>query len=153
LFRMGTESRGLLLGRGIGERSPRQDPGQFIPGRPGVFQAPFGEHADGRLHAGDRAGGRSAPPPRHVRLMVVRVLAVGKIRDPTIRTAWEDYLGRSQRYLRIEVREVTTRSRGKTPGEVLRAEGTALLRALSPDSNAIALTRAGTMESSTRFAR
>ena len=85
--------------------------------------------------------------------MLVRVLAVGKLRDGNIRAACEDYLARARRYFRVEVREVVSRRGGKTPRERQRAEGTALLAALPQDGTLVAVTRGGRAESSDRFAR
>lgn len=85
--------------------------------------------------------------------MVVRVLAVGKLRDPGVRASCDDYLARVRRYLRVEVREVTARGHGGPAAERLRAEGRALLGALPRDCTVIALTRTGRAEDSNRFAR
>ena len=84
--------------------------------------------------------------------MVIRVLAVGKLRDAAIRDACEDYLGRARRYFRVEVQEVANRPKGKTPAERTRAEGWALLGAIPPGAATIAMTRAGRSEDSARFA-
>jgi 23S rRNA (pseudouridine1915-N3)-methyltransferase len=85
--------------------------------------------------------------------MIVRVLAVGKLRDANMRAACEDYLGRARRYFRVEVREMAPRPRGSTPAERRRTEGAALVAALPRDGNVVALTRAGRAEDSARFAR
>ncbi len=85
--------------------------------------------------------------------MIIRLLAVGRVRDAAITAACGEYLARARRYFRLEVREVTGRARGSSPAERRRAEATALLAALAPGGTTVALTRGGRGDDSARFAR
>jgi 23S rRNA (pseudouridine1915-N3)-methyltransferase len=76
--------------------------------------------------------------------MRLRVFAVGRLKEPSIRDACESYSQRIQRYLSFEVREV--REAGHSDRDAARAlqvEATALLRAVPSGHQVVALTRAG----------
>ena len=86
--------------------------------------------------------------------MVLRMVAVGRVRDPALRAACVEYLARIRRYMRLEIGETADRvGRGRAPVEVRRAEGTALLRLVPEDAGAVALTRCGRPENSEGLAR
>ncbi|MSR07855.1 MAG: 23S rRNA (pseudouridine(1915)-N(3))-methyltransferase RlmH [Gemmatimonadetes bacterium] len=84
--------------------------------------------------------------------MIVHVLAVGKLRDASVRAACQDYVTRARRYFRIEVREVAGRASKRSALETTKSEGKALLAALPENGTMVALTRTGRAEDSQRFA-
>ncbi|MDH3456631.1 MAG: 23S rRNA (pseudouridine(1915)-N(3))-methyltransferase RlmH [Gemmatimonadota bacterium] len=77
--------------------------------------------------------------------MRLRVFAVGRLREPSIRDVCEDYTQRIQRYLSFEVREVREAGHSdRDAAEARRVEATALLRAVPSGHKVVALTRTGT---------
>jgi 23S rRNA (pseudouridine1915-N3)-methyltransferase len=77
-------------------------------------------------------------------LMVFYLVAVGRVRHAGLRAACEDYLERTRRYAKLEIREVPDGSRGTKPKNlVLREEADALRKAVPDAARAIALTRSG----------
>jgi 23S rRNA (pseudouridine1915-N3)-methyltransferase len=85
--------------------------------------------------------------------MVLYLLAVGRVRHAALREACDDYLTRARRYLRIELREVPDSARGgRERPQALEREAAALLKALPPGVEGVALSRGGRDEDSTMFA-
>ncbi len=84
--------------------------------------------------------------------MVLRIVAVGRVRDAAIRTVCEEYAKRFSRYLPVEIREVPE-ARGQQASQVLRREGERIIGAIPRGSRMVALTRAGKTLSSREFAR
>lgn len=86
--------------------------------------------------------------------MVLRVVAVGRVRDAALREACARYASRAARYFRLEVVEVRDAGRGaRDPAAARRAEAAALAAAVPDGSRLVALTRAGRAESSEAFAQ
>jgi 23S rRNA (pseudouridine1915-N3)-methyltransferase len=82
--------------------------------------------------------------------MIFRLVAVGRVRDASLKTAEADFIRRISRYVTFEVRECAE-GRGN-PDEVKRREGDTILKALSPRETVVALTRGGGSYSSRGFA-
>lgn len=77
-------------------------------------------------------------------MMVFYLVAVGRVRHAGLRAACDDYLARTRRYAKLEIREVPDGSRGRKPvNVVLREEADALRRAVPDDACTVALTRGG----------
>ena len=86
-------------------------------------------------------------------MMVFHVVAVGRVRNPSLRAACDDYLERSHRYIKLEVREVPDGGRGsKNKTVVLREEADAILRAAPSNARLVALSRSGRQLDSRAFA-
>ena len=86
--------------------------------------------------------------------MIVRLVAVGRVKDAALREACDAYATRIRRYQRLEIREV--REAGRREREAAGArklEGEALLGAVPPGSHIVALTRGGEAHSSEELAR
>ena len=76
--------------------------------------------------------------------MIVRVVAVGRLRDAGLKRACEDYLHRAGRTLRLEVREVAEAGRrAARPDDARRVEAERLVAAAPAGARLVALTRAG----------
>ncbi|HET7038845.1 MAG TPA: 23S rRNA (pseudouridine(1915)-N(3))-methyltransferase RlmH [Gemmatimonadales bacterium] len=85
--------------------------------------------------------------------MVVRVVAVGRLRHAGLRDLCDEYRRRAERGLRIEVREVAEAGRrGGTPAEARRLEAERLRAAVPAGTRLVALTRAGRALASDDFA-
>jgi len=88
--------------------------------------------------------------------MILRLLAVGKLREAYYRAGVEDYCGRIQRYLPIEQIEVPVgtgeESNGGGRGAMAR-EAISLRRQLGKGSRVVALDRKGTMFDTEKLAR
>jgi 23S rRNA (pseudouridine1915-N3)-methyltransferase len=85
--------------------------------------------------------------------MVVRVVAVGRLRHAGLRALCDEYRRRAERGLRIEVREVAEAGRrGGTPAETRRIEAERLRAAVPAGTRLVALTRAGRALASDDFA-
>jgi len=85
--------------------------------------------------------------------MRIRLVAVGRMKDPALRTACDEYVTRIRRYQRFEVEEVREAKRPDADAAVAReAEGAALMRTLTPETRTVALTRHGSTLSSEDFA-
>ncbi len=84
--------------------------------------------------------------------MVFHVVAVGRVRNASLRAACEDYLERSQRYIKLQVREVAGARGSKSKTVVLREEGHAILRAAPSNARLVALSRTGRQLDSRAFA-
>ena len=86
--------------------------------------------------------------------MVLYVVAVGRMKDSSIREACIEYVARVRRYVKLEVFEVRDGGHRDSRAALAReAEGTALLKAVPEGSQIVALTRLGTAETSSRFAK
>ncbi len=85
--------------------------------------------------------------------MAVYLVAVGRVRDPVMRAACEDYIKRTRRFFALNVREVADAGRaGPTPALARRLEATRIRDALPVSAATVALTRRGTVLSSGEFA-
>ena len=85
--------------------------------------------------------------------MALHVVAVGRLRDPAVRAACDDYLTRLRRLGGVTVREVTEAGRaGTTPAVARRIEAERLRAACPAGALLIALTRAGRVRTSEQFA-
>jgi 23S rRNA (pseudouridine1915-N3)-methyltransferase len=85
--------------------------------------------------------------------MIVRVVAVGRVRDAGLKGAGEEYLRRIGRTLRLEIREVAEAGRRAAgPDDARRVEAERLLAAAPAGAQLVALTRAGRTMSSREFA-
>ena len=86
--------------------------------------------------------------------MVLYVIAVGRLRSPTIRETCTEYETRTRRYVKLEVREVRDGGRGeRDAARIRRVEGAALLKAVPPGALLVAVTRSGRPETSSGLAR
>jgi 23S rRNA (pseudouridine1915-N3)-methyltransferase len=85
--------------------------------------------------------------------MVIRVVAVGRLRDGGIREACDEYRRRTARTLRLEVREVADAGRrAGRPDDARRLEGQRILAAVPAGARVVALTRGGRTLSSEQLA-
>ena len=85
--------------------------------------------------------------------MIVRVVAVGRLRDAGLKGACEEYLRRAGRTLRLEVREVAEAGRrAARPDDARRLEAERLVAAVPAGARLVALTRAGRPVSSAELA-
>jgi 23S rRNA (pseudouridine1915-N3)-methyltransferase len=85
--------------------------------------------------------------------MIVRVLAVGRLRDAGLKGVGEEYLRRMGRTLRVEVREVAEAGRrAGGPVEARRIEAQRLLAAAPAGARLVGLTRQGRAVSSGQLA-
>lgn len=85
--------------------------------------------------------------------MVVRVVAVGKLKAASLREACEDYGRRIRRYTKLEVQEVREAGRrAADDAAARRIEGEALLAGLPARGVVVALTRTGSALDTLAFA-
>lgn len=86
--------------------------------------------------------------------MVMKLLCVGKIKEPHLQPAIDEYLRRIQHYIPIEYQEIKAENRSKTePDEqIKRREYEKIRQALAPNDCVIALDERGTHYSSEEFA-
>lgn len=85
--------------------------------------------------------------------MIVRVVAVGRVRNAAVREACDAYAARIRRYQRLEIREVREAGRRERDAAAARRlEGAALLAAVPPGSHIVALTRGGEARTSEELA-
>lgn len=85
--------------------------------------------------------------------MVVRLIAVGRVRDPGLRQACNRYVARVRRCFRFEMVEVRGRGVGdRNPAHTRRIEADGIRRAVLPGSRLVALTRHGDTLSSQQWA-
>lgn len=84
--------------------------------------------------------------------MHVRLIAVGKLREPYLIAAAEDFRRRLRPYHRLEEIEVRA-GEGGEPGRAIAAEGEAVLRLLAPSEHVWLLERTGTELSSEELAQ
>jgi 23S rRNA (pseudouridine1915-N3)-methyltransferase len=85
--------------------------------------------------------------------MEFHIIAVGRLRNPEIRAACENYAVRVRRYARLRIREVPEPKGSTTADGTLRAQRDRLLGVLPPTVRVVALTRQGSAMSSGRFAK
>lgn len=86
--------------------------------------------------------------------MRVHLVAVGRLRDRSLRAACDDYAARVRRYLNFETAEVREAGRRDRDAErARRAEGEALLAAVPDAARVVALTRTGRVVASEELAR
>jgi len=86
--------------------------------------------------------------------MKIAIVAVGRIREPYLRAAVDDYLTRIQHYLPVEEIEVQAGSKEEKNGrgsQTLVAEGERLQKALARESFVVCLDRSGKEFSSEEF--
>jgi 23S rRNA (pseudouridine1915-N3)-methyltransferase len=73
----------------------------------------------------------------------LRVVAVGRVKEPHWRGACDEYLKRLRPYAQVEVVEVADRDIGQDRRRAVALEGADQLRAISQDSHVIALDLGG----------
>lgn len=85
--------------------------------------------------------------------MTLHLVAVGRVRDPALRAACEEYLGRIRKLWGLEIHEVRSPAGQFPAAERMRREGDLLLAAIPPRALSVALTRTGRSDTSEGFAR
>lgn len=86
--------------------------------------------------------------------MTVHVFAVGRVRNPALRAACDDYAKRARQFLSVQVREIADAGRaGPTPSVARRLEGRRLRDVLPDTCVTVALTRPGETLTSDELAR
>jgi 23S rRNA (pseudouridine1915-N3)-methyltransferase len=81
----------------------------------------------------------------------LRVVAVGRAKEPHWRAACDEYLKRLRPYATVEVSEVADRDLGTDPARAVAAEGADLLRALPDGSYIVVLDLGGDHRTSEQF--
>ncbi len=71
--------------------------------------------------------------------MRLRIVAVGKLKEPYWRAAADEYLKRLRPYAKVEVTEVADRDLGADERRAVEAEGADVMRALGPGTRVVAL--------------
>jgi len=85
--------------------------------------------------------------------MRLRLVAVGRIKDPALRQACQEYADRIRRYLRLDIAEVRDAKRPDAEAaEARRVEGDAIRKAVPGNARLVALTRGGTVLTSEQLA-
>jgi len=85
--------------------------------------------------------------------MKVRLVVVGRVRDPRLRDAVAEYESRAARYWKFDVVEVDAGDGGRrTPAEVMAAEEERILARVPASMEVAALTRSGDPLDSVAFA-
>ena len=84
--------------------------------------------------------------------MVIRLIAVGKVRERYIGDAMADFRARLRPYHRLEEFEVRA-SDGAAPARAVRTEGDAILKLLEPSDHVWLLERSGELMSSEEVSR
>jgi 23S rRNA (pseudouridine1915-N3)-methyltransferase len=84
--------------------------------------------------------------------MRIRIVAVGRLKEPHWRDACGEYLKRLRPYATVDVVEVADRDIGPDTGRALAAEGADVLRAVPEGSRVVALALGGSAMTSERFA-
>jgi 23S rRNA (pseudouridine1915-N3)-methyltransferase len=85
--------------------------------------------------------------------MRLHLVAVGRVSDPALRAACQEYLTRIRQVWSLEVHEVRSPTGRLPPAERMRREGDRLLETLPARALGVALTRTGRTASSNDFAR
>lgn len=86
--------------------------------------------------------------------MLVRVIAVGGIREPGLKAACEMYERRALRHLKLDVHELKSGAkRSRDPETIREAEGQRITVALPAGCDTVALTRSGKGMTSRALAR
>ena len=83
--------------------------------------------------------------------MKIRLVAVGKIREPYIAAAVDDFVARPRRYEDVAVHEVAM-AHGADPQRAMREEGARILRTVAPEDTLWLLERTGTQLGSVELA-
>lgn len=84
----------------------------------------------------------------------IRLIVVGRLREPHWVPAANDYAQRLRHYLDLEIVEIKDRvGKGKSDTEAVAAEGNDIQQALRSEASTIVLDIAGKQLSSTEFAR
>jgi len=83
--------------------------------------------------------------------MQLDVIAVGRVRDSAMRSACDEYLTRTRRYLKVGEHEVPA-ARARRPADVRKLEGERLLAQIPVKARGVALTRKGKALDSAAFA-
>jgi 23S rRNA (pseudouridine1915-N3)-methyltransferase len=81
----------------------------------------------------------------------LRVVAVGRVKEPHWRAACDEYLKRLRPYATVEVTEIADRDIGTDAAKAMAAEGADVLRSLADGSYVIALDLAGSQRTSEQF--
>ncbi|UCF40851.1 MAG: 23S rRNA (pseudouridine(1915)-N(3))-methyltransferase RlmH [Gemmatimonadota bacterium] len=85
--------------------------------------------------------------------MIVRVVAVGRVKDAALRELCDAYAARVRRYQHLEIREVREAGRrDRDAAAARRREGEALLATIPQGSHVVALTRGGEAKTSEELA-
>ncbi len=86
--------------------------------------------------------------------MIIRVVAVGRVRDAALREACDAYAQRIRRHHRLEVTEVREAGRKeRDAAATMRLESDALFTAVPRGSRIVALARGGEVQTSEHFAQ
>jgi 23S rRNA (pseudouridine1915-N3)-methyltransferase len=80
--------------------------------------------------------------------MRIRLIAVGKLKEPYWRAACDEYLKRLGRYATVEVTEIADRDLAAGLERAVELEGADVLRAVLPGTRVVALDVVGTERSS-----
>ncbi|MFY9779489.1 MAG: 23S rRNA (pseudouridine(1915)-N(3))-methyltransferase RlmH [Candidatus Baltobacteraceae bacterium] len=83
--------------------------------------------------------------------MKIRLISVGKVREPYVAAACDDFAARLRRHESFEQLEVAA-SHGSDPARAMREEGERVLRALAPGDLVWLLERSGTQLTSLELA-
>jgi 23S rRNA (pseudouridine1915-N3)-methyltransferase len=84
--------------------------------------------------------------------MKVRIIAVGRLKEPHWKSACDEYLKRLRVYATVEIVEVADRDISSDPARAMASEGADILRALPDGSRVVALDLGGRQMTSERFA-
>lgn len=82
--------------------------------------------------------------------MLFHLVAVGRIRDPGLRAACEDYATRIRRYVKFEMHELPDVKGVRDGDELVRRESAAILKAVPPSTRVVLLSRLGTLLAGSR---
>ncbi len=86
--------------------------------------------------------------------MTIHLVAVGQIKNPSIRETCADYASRIQHYMRLEIKEVKDGGRRDRDAAYARMlESQALYQVAPKGCSIVALTRSGSSETSQSFAK
>lgn len=75
--------------------------------------------------------------------MIFHLVAVGRIRDPGLRAACEDYATRIRRYVKFQIHEIPDGRGPRDRDALVRRESATILEAVPPASRVVLLTRCG----------
>jgi len=86
--------------------------------------------------------------------MTIYLIAVGRVKNTSLREACAEYEARTRHYMKLEVREVRDAGLPDRDADSIRLiEGEALLKAIPRDAQLVAVTRTGESRSSPDLAR
>jgi len=83
--------------------------------------------------------------------MQLHVIAVGRVRDASLRAACDEYLTRTRRYITVDEHEVPA-AKARRPADVMKLEGERLLGRMPERARGVALVRTGKGMGSRAFA-